>query len=127
MQKGSCECGAVQYELSGELRQVVSCHCSQCRKTSGHFWAATNVPNDALKITKDAGLKWFRSSDVARRGFCTECGSSLFYQFDGKGNTAIGAGTLDGATGLETIRHIFTGSKGDYYDITDDLPQHEEF
>ncbi len=127
MQTGSCECGAVSYELEGPLREVVHCHCSQCRKTSGHYWAATNVPTEALKITKADRLKWFQSSEVARRAFCTECGSSLFYQFDGAGTTAIGAGTLDGDTGLDSIKHIFVGEKGDYYDIADGLPQHDKF
>jgi len=77
MHKGSCECGAVAFELSGELRPPIACHCTQCRKTSGHYWAATQVDTENLKITKDDGLKWFRSSDWARRGFCMECGSSV--------------------------------------------------
>lgn len=123
MHKGSCECGAVAFELSGDLRPPMACHCTQCRKTSGHYWTATQVPNDNLTITKDDGLKWYRSSDHARRGFCTECGSSLFWEMDGEKSTSIGMGTLDGSTGLQTVRHIFVADKGDYYDITDGLPQ----
>ena len=117
MYKGSGECGAVTYELDGPLRPSVACHCTQCRKTSGHYWSATQVPNDQFKITKNEGLKWFRSSDTARRGFCTECGSSLFWQQDGENATSVGTGTLDGATGLETATHIFVADKGDYYAI----------
>jgi hypothetical protein len=124
--KGSCECGAVTYELDGPLRPSVACHCTQCRKTSGHYWSATQVPNDQFRITKDDGLKWFRSSDVARRGFCTGCGSSLFWQHDGEDATSIGTGTLDGATGIETAKHIYVADKGDYYELADDLPQREQ-
>lgn len=115
--KGSCCCGAVAYELSGLLRPSVACHCSQCRKTSGHYWSATQVPNSGFKITKDDGLKWFRASNTARRGFCTECGSSMFWQHDGEDATSVGTGTLDGETGIETAAHIFVADKGDYYDI----------
>lgn len=117
MHKGSCQCGAVTYETKAELRPVVGCHCTQCRKTSGHFWAATQVATTDLNITNDAGLKWFRASETARRGFCQDCGSSLFWQMDSEPNTSIGAGTLDGLTGLTTAKHIFVKDKGDYYDI----------
>ena len=119
MHKGSCECGAVTYEVTGEMRPVVACHCTQCRKTSGHFWVSTAVPTGALEITKSDGLKWYRSSDIARRAFCTGCGASLFYEMDGEGRIAIGAGTLDRPTHLHTEKHIFVKDKGDYYDIPD--------
>ena len=127
MHKGSCECGAVVFELSGNLRPPMACHCTQCRKTSGHYWTATQVPNENLTITKDDGLKWYRSSDHARRGFCTGCGSSLFWEMDGMKSTSIGMGTLDGPTSLQTVRHIFVADKGDYYDIADGLPQLETY
>ena len=124
--KGSCYCGAVTYELAGPLRPSVACHCTQCRKTSGHYWSATQVPNERFKITKDDGLKWFRSSDTARRGFCSDCGSSLFWQHDGRDATSIGAGTLDGATGIGTSKHIYVADKGDYYELADDLPKADQ-
>ena len=117
MHKGSCECGAVAFEVHGPLRAVTVCHCSQCRKTSGHLWAATSAADADLVITRGDGLKWFRSSDAAKRGFCTGCGSSLFYKRDGMDKTAIGAGTLDGETGLQVAKHIFLKNKGDYYDV----------
>ncbi len=123
MHKGSCLCGAVQFELHGDLRPSVACHCSQCRKTSGHYWSATQVSNDKLVLTRDDGLKWFRSSETTRRGFCGQCGASLFWEVDGTGETSVGTGTLDGATGLQTERHIFVADKGDYYTIADGCPQ----
>ncbi len=123
MHHGSCLCGSVRFEITGPMRPVVACHCSQCRRTSGHVWAATSVPDGALRLTRADGLRWYRSSDHARRGFCTICGASLFWKPDGEDRTAIAAGALDPPTGLRLDRHIFTADKGDYYDITDDLPR----
>lgn len=117
MHKGSCYCGAVEYELHDVLRPSVACHCTQCRKTSGHYWSATQVSNENLIVTNDAGLKWFRSSDTARRAFCKECGSSMFWQLDDENTISVGTGTLDGETGLTTSKHIFVEDKGDYYEI----------
>jgi hypothetical protein len=123
MKSGSCLCGAVTYTLEGELRPSMACHCTQCRKTSGHYWSATQVPTDKFTVTKEAGLKWFRSSNAARRGFCAECGSSLFWQLDGEYTTSVATGTLDGPTGIKTEQHIFVADKGDYYDIEDGVEQ----
>ena len=113
----SCECGAVAFDLHGPLRGVVVCHCLQCRKTSGHYWAATSVPTPQLHLRKSESLIWYRSSDVARRGFCSGCESRFFYELDGEGRTSVGAGTLDGETGLSTTKHILIKDKCDYYDI----------
>ena len=117
MKTGSCLCGGVTYELTEPLRNSVACHCTQCRKTSGHYWAATQVSNDRFKVTRDESLAWYQSSPNARRGFCNTCGSSLFWQKDGEAATSVGSGTIDGMTGIETDRHIYVEDKGDYYDI----------
>ncbi len=118
--KGGCLCGAVRYTVNGPLRPVVSCHCVQCRKTSGHYVAATSARRSDITISGE--VKWYRSSDHARRGFCPVCGSNLFWDGAGK-NLSIFAGTIDGATGLRTAGHIFVADKGDYYEISDGLPQ----
>ena len=123
LKSGGCLCGAVRFELRGELRAVSVCHCGQCRKWTGHVVAATAVARDGLVLTEGRGLKWHRSSGSARRGFCGECGSSLFWQGDDLAYTSVMAGTLDGSTGLRTARHIWTADKGDYYDLADNLPQ----
>ncbi|PKP73966.1 MAG: aldehyde-activating protein [Alphaproteobacteria bacterium HGW-Alphaproteobacteria-6] len=120
---GSCLCGAVAFEATGPLRDIIACHCSQCRKTSGHVWAATSVPLDRLRITTDAGLGWLSSSAKARRGFCRSCGSSLFWQPEGEERMAIAAGAFDGDPGFRLIRHVFTADKGAYYAIGDGMPQ----
>ena len=125
--KGSCECQGDVFELTGELRDVVFCHCSQCRKTSGHYWAATQVSKGNLNSIKATSLSWFDSSDKARRGFCSVCGSSMFYERKGIDKISVSAGSLEIPTSLDRMRHIYVASKGDYYDISDDLPQFEEY
>lgn len=120
MKTGSCLCGDVRFELTGELRPVIACHCVQCRKTSGHHVAATSVRRD--QITVQGEVAWYQSSDRARRGFCATCGSNLFW--DGAGaNISVFAGTLDGDTGLDIRGHIYCEDKGVYYDIPADAPQ----
>ncbi len=116
---GSCLCGGVRYEVRGPLRPVVGCHCVQCRKWTGHYMAATAARLAEFRVVAGETLRWFRSSDTARRGFCAECGSSLFWQGDGRDYVAIAAGTLDGATGLATAGHIFCDFAGDYYAMPD--------
>jgi hypothetical protein len=123
---GSCLCGGVRFTLSGKLRNSVACHCVQCRKTSGHYVSATQVRPEQLDITHNETLAWYQSSPKAERGFCNLCGSSLFWRHvDDGGAVSIMSGTLDGATGITTEKHIFTAFKGDYYDIADNVPQRE--
>ncbi|WP_127562344.1 GFA family protein [Nioella ostreopsis] len=124
MTTGSCLCGAVHFIVTGPLRPVIACHCSQCRKTSGHHVAATSARRDRIAVTGE--VTWFQSSATARRGFCATCGSNLFW--DGAGeNLSIFAGSLDGATGLKIAGHIFCADKGDYYEIPKGVPQAEGY
>ena len=120
MKTGGCLCGAVTYTVDGPLRPVVNCHCQQCRKSSGHHVAATSAARNSISITGE--VKWFQSSGTARRGFCPVCGSNLFWDGSGE-NMSIFAGTIDGNTGVQSIGHIYVADKGDYYEISDGLPQ----
>jgi hypothetical protein len=117
MLKGSCLCGGISWQTEAAPRASVACHCTQCRKTSGHYWSATQVPTEALEMIRADTLAWYQSSPRARRGFCNACGSSIFWQMEGEGMTSIGSGTIDGDSGLTTSKHIYCGDKGDYYDI----------
>lgn len=112
---GGCLCGGVRFETTGPLRPVIACHCSQCRKTSGHVWSATSVAHDGFRLTAEATLRWFHSSPTARRGFCRACGASLFWQPAGDDRMSIAPGAFDAPTGLAIGEHIFTGDAGDYY------------
>lgn len=119
---GGCLCGAVRYTASGSLRDVIVCHCSRCRRTHGHVGAYSEVASEALSLLEDRGLSWY-VADGRERGFCRECGASLFWRRSGAATTSIAAGTLDEPTSLRTVAHIFVDSKGDYYEIVDDLPR----
>ncbi len=114
---GSCLCGAVRYEVRGDLRGVVLCHCEMCRRTHGHFGAYTAAPKSALRVFESGGLKWYASSQRARRGFCAECGASLFWEAVDRDTVSIAAGTLDQPTGLTTILQIHAASAADYYEL----------
>jgi hypothetical protein len=122
---GGCLCGAVRYEVRGSLRPVIACHCTQCRRTSGHFVAATATAPQNLVLVEKKGLSWYQSSSFARRGFCRTCGSSLFWERTegASDHISIMTGTLDSPTGLETEMHIYVEDAGDYYKINDGLPQ----
>ncbi len=123
---GSCLCGAVTFSVTGDLRAVSYCHCSQCRKTHGHFAAYTNADRRCLEMHREDGLTWYASSDIAQRGFCHKCGASLFWQRKDSATISIAAGCLDGATGLVADRHIFVSDAGDYYHLNDDLPSYSQ-
>jgi hypothetical protein len=112
---GSCACGGVVFELTGPLAPVVACHCTQCRRSSGHFWAATPVAKDRFRLVRDDTLRWFRSSDAVERGFCAACGASLLWDPVAESIIYAAAGALDGPTGLAVAEHWFTEDAGDYY------------
>ncbi|TYC68277.1 GFA family protein [Stappia sp. BW2] len=120
---GKCECGKVEFEVEAAQETLTVCHCSQCRRISGHTWACTHAPIDKLRFSNKDGLGWYESSSFARRGFCKFCGSSLFYQRNGQENIAIAAGSLNGPTGLKVGKHILVKDKGDYYEIHENEPQ----
>ncbi|SRR5258706_2993158 len=123
MQKGSCLCGAVTFEVEGELRPPDACHCSQCRKVSGHFWASTDLPESSIRLNGADRVTWFQSSKKVKRGFCSVCGSALFWKPISRDSIAIAMGAFDTPTNTLLEKHIFVADKGDYYDITDGLPQ----
>lgn len=120
MGSGGCLCGAVRYELVGASTPVTYCHCSMCRKWHGHVGAYAAVDRTDLRIVESRGLKWHRSSASVQRGFCRECGSSLFFDEAKDPKVGFAAGTLDEPTGLRSKAHIFLGSKGDYYEVPED-------
>jgi hypothetical protein len=108
---------------------VLICHCEECRRWHGHVSASTAAHRGDLVLLEERGLRWISSphSDAdARRGFCVECGSSLFWDAPARPSISIAAGTLDGPTGLHVAGHWYVAERADYYELPPDgLPRHE--
>jgi hypothetical protein len=124
---GGCLCGGVRYEIRGELRGVIACHCAQCRRTSGHYAAMTSAPSANIAMTAADSLRWYQSSSTAERGFCGRCGGNLFWKQAGRDAISITAGTLDVPTQLKIDEHIFVADKSDYYTIDDNALQKQQW
>ena len=125
---GGCLCGAVRYEVRGTPRDVLFCHCRECLRWHGNVCAATACDREALTVTGSEALRWVQSPDSdahARRGFCGECGSSLFWEAPDRSTVSIAAGTLDDMSGLRAAGHIFVSQAPAYDVLPDDgLPRH---
>ncbi len=124
MLRGSCNCKAVRFTVKGGGDSVTACHCSQCRKQSGNYWASGYAPDTAFDIHGD--VRWYEASPTAQRGFCPVCGCWLFWKAKDEDGTAFSLGAIDGPTGLRLQKHIFVADKGDYYDIADGVPQKDQ-
>ncbi|MGE0499389.1 MAG: GFA family protein [Rhizobiaceae bacterium] len=122
---GGCLCGAVRFATIGPLRGVIYCHCTQCRRQSGHYVAATAAADADITIEGAENITWYAASADARRGFCRTCGSLLFWKAGDRPTTSILAGGFDTPSGLKGQSHIYVAEKGDYYEIADGLPKHD--
>jgi hypothetical protein len=116
----------VRFTIEGPLTPPEACHCRQCRKQSGHYWAASDVARDAVTIEGDDKLRWYRSSEKVRRGFCSICGSFLFWEALDSGRLDVAMGAIDTPSATALEEHIFVADKGDYYAIADGLPQRDQ-
>jgi hypothetical protein len=128
MHKGSCLCGAVAYEIEAPLGAIVYCHCQRCRKAGGSAFA-TNVvvPASGFRYTRRDTLKAFRTDAAVTREFCGNCGSAILSKRDAQPDIVrVRVGTLDTALESSPSAHIFVGSKAEWYEIRDELPQHTE-
>ena len=124
---GRCLCGEITFEVEPPLRDILICHCTQCAQWSGHQVAATGVPPERFDLTAGSNLlKWYRSSDDAERGFCSNCGSSLFWRPEANDRIAIMAGTMDDPSGLKVGSHIFTADQRNYIKTDDAAPRFED-
>ena len=129
MVRGSCLCGAVAFELEGDLTPIQLCHARRCRKATG----ASAAPE---LLAKMSGLRWIRGTDriqvyeaplleeppAYRRAFCTRCGSPLPAEIEGTGFALLNPGVLDDDPGSREFRHAFVEQKAPWHEITDELP-----
>ena len=122
--EGGCLCGGVRYRVTGPLRDITTCHCGECRRTHGGAAPYTACPDDQLELLVDVGLAWIESphsTTNAVRGFCANCGSSLFWKAPERDYTAIAAGSVDEPSGLHSIDHIWWDARADW-EVPDGLP-----
>ncbi|MGI9602050.1 MAG: GFA family protein [Acidimicrobiales bacterium] len=116
MASGGCHCGGVRYRVDGDLRPVIDCHCEPCRRITGHHMAASACASTAIVLETGDTLTWYRSAPTTRYGFCSTCGSTLFWRVDDDpGHVSIAAGTIDQPSGLETVSAQFLAEHGDYH------------
>jgi hypothetical protein len=119
---GQCHCGGVRYSVEGERTGVIACHCRDCQQMHGNYNPMAAVPETAVTFEADDTLVWYVSSEKAQRGFCSRCGSRLFKKNNGSDRLLISMGTFDPPTGMRFMKHIWTESKGDWYDVPDVEP-----
>lgn len=128
--QGSCLCGGVQYEIDGDLTDVLNCHCSMCRKLhAAAFRTRAKVrTGDWTTLKGQELIRFYESSPGEHKGFCSVCGSSLYTRFDAAPDVlGFPLGTLDTDPGVKPRRHVYVGSKAPWFDISDTLPQYDEF
>jgi hypothetical protein len=126
---GRCLCGGILFEISGMLGPVIYCHCSMCRRASGSSFATNaSVLTENFRIFDGHNLLTeYESSPGNRRAFCSKCGSPLYRTFmDIPTVRRVRLGTLDKVEGVKSVAHIWTGSKSDWFEISDQLEQFKE-
>ncbi len=114
---GGCLCGGIRFVVGGPVRDVYDCHCERCRRFSGHHVAATAADVGQIDLTGEDLLRWYSPDPSVAYGFCSRCGSSLFWKADELGgHRSIMAGALDQPTGLRTTDAWWTAEAGDYFE-----------
>ncbi len=129
MHKGSCLCGAIEYEIMGDLGPILFCHCSRCRKANGSaFGAVSPIATSNFRIVKgQEALRSYVTEAGVQRVFCGTCGSPIIAKRENAPEIVrLRIGTLDTPIDSKTSGHIFVGSKAEWYEIHDDVPQYEE-
>jgi hypothetical protein len=125
---GKCYCGAVQYRVADEFRYAANCHCSNCRRTTGSaFKPFGGIEREKLELTAGADKVLVYGEDDLNDTHCAECGSILYSVVRDGEYVHVAYGSLVDAPSLAPSEHIFVGSKAPWFEITDDLPQNDEY
>ncbi len=127
MLHGSCECGAVRYEVADEFRYAMNCHCSNCRAATGAaFKPMAGIERSKLVIVDSADNLLIVGDDDGNHTRCATCGSLLYSVVRDGEYVHVALGSLDDEPAIRPTHHIFVGSKAPWYEITDDLPQFDQ-
>ena len=125
---GRCECGAVRYRVADAFLYAMNCHCSGCRAATGSaFKPFAGIERAKLEVTDGADALLIVGEEDGNNTRCAACGSLLFSVVRDGGYVHVALGSLVDAPGIQPTSHIFVGSKAPWFEITDDLPQYEEY
>ena len=125
---GTCLCQAVQYAVVDEFEYALNCHCSQCRRATGSaFKAFAGIKRNRLTITQGENDLLIFGDEEAHDVRCRNCGSLLYSVVREGAYVHVTLGTLIDEPTIRPTAHIFVGSKAPWHEITDNLPQHDEF
>jgi hypothetical protein len=126
--RGGCWCGAVRYRVADAFLYAGNCHCSRCRAATGSaFKPFAGIEREKLELTEGAGRLLVVGDDEENDTRCAECGSLLFSVVRDGAYVHVAMGSLADAPSIRPTGHIFVGSKAPWFEITDNLPQHEEY
>jgi hypothetical protein len=126
--EGKCYCGAVQYRVADEFLYAANCHCSNCRRTTGSaFKPFGGIERGKLELTEGADKLLVYGEEDLNDTHCAACGSLLYSVVRDGEFVHVAYGSLVDAPSLSPTEHIFVGSKAPWFEITDDLPQNEEY
>ena len=128
MIRGSCLCGAIEYEVEAIPGKIYNCHCSQCRKAHGAAFATQAfAKGETLKFIKGETFLSEYKGGFGIRAFCSKCGSRLMnYAPDKNLYLSVALSSVDSAFDGAPVAHAFVGSKASWYQPTDDIPSYDE-
>lgn len=130
MYQGSCLCGKIKFTLSDEISDIIYCHCSQCRKAQGSAFATNaNVKEKSFNfVSGENNLSAFKNTNEQTKYFCKTCGSPIMSKSSGSPDTIrIRLGTIESDITERPEAHIFVSSKANWENISDNLPQYDEY
>jgi len=125
---GSCLCGNVKYEVSGEIGGIVHCHCQTCRKAHGSVFSSVAGVNDSdFNLIGNVTLGCYESSSGENRYFCPNFATQVYAKRDGTQHIILRLGSLNDDPNATEINHIWVSQKASWYSLNSNLPEHLEF
>lgn len=119
---GGCQCGAVRFACHPPFDNVHICHCRMCQKAvGGPFAVICPVLKSSFQVTRGA-FSWFRSSDLARRGFCRDCGTPMIFEYPEYDDIGVLVGAIDQPERVPPVVQYGVESRLSWYHQLDSLP-----